>query len=210
VHPGDAARVKDQVQRALTASGMHEWEFRVLRDGETRWISSRATLVRDAQQRPVKMIGVSLDITERRRTEAALRRNEALLAKAQELAHLGGWYWNLQTDDCAWTDEAYRLFGWAPQAFKVTMERYLASIVEEDRARVEGAIRDAVATCTRYRVEYAILLPDGSRREIREDGEVSIDEQGNAVTMVGASQDITEQKQMLRAYSNAEGQAALQ
>jgi PAS domain S-box-containing protein len=210
VHPGDAARVKEQVQRALTAAGMQEWEFRVLRDGETRWISSRATLVRDAQQRPVKMIGVSLDISERRRTEAALRRNEALLAKAQELAHLGGWYWNLQSDDCAWTDEAYRLFGWAPQAFKVTMERYLASIVDEDRARVEGAIREAIATCTRYRIEYAILLPNGSRREIREDGEISVDEHGNAVTMVGASQDITEQKQALQACRAVEARTALQ
>ena len=204
VHPADAARVQGVQQRALSAPGMHEWEFRVLRDGETRWISSRATLVRDAEQRPVKLIGVSLDITERRRTEAALRRNEALLAKAQELAHLGGWYWNLQTDDCAWTDEAYRIFGWAPQAFKVTMERYLASIVEEDRARVEAAIRDAVATRTRYRIEYAILLPDGSRREIREDGEVSVDEHGNAVTMVGASQDITEQKRALEARREGE------
>ena len=47
----------------------------------------------------------------------AIARAEALLAKAQEIAHLGGWYWNIQTDDCAWTDEAYRIFGWAPQAF---------------------------------------------------------------------------------------------
>jgi PAS domain S-box-containing protein len=156
------------------------------------------------------MIGVSLDISERRRTEAALRRNEALLAKAQELAHLGGWYWNLQSDDCAWTDEAYRLFGWAPQAFKVTMERYLASIVDEDRARVEGAIREAIATCTRYRIEDAILLPNGSRREIREDGEISVDEHGNAVTMVGASQDITEQKQALQACRAVEARTALQ
>jgi PAS domain S-box-containing protein len=209
VHPGDAARVKELLQRSLAAQGMQEWEFRVLRDGETRWISSRATLVRDADQRPVKVIGVSLDITERRRAEAALRRNEALLAKAQELAHLGGWYWNLQTDDCAWTDEAYRLFGWAPQAFKVTMERYLASIVEEDRVRVETAIREAVATRTRYRIEYAILLPDGSRREIREDGEVNVDEHGNAVTMVGASQDITEQKQAPLAGRAGEAQTAL-
>jgi PAS domain S-box-containing protein len=201
--------VKELLQRSLTAQGMQEWEFRVLRDGETRWISSRATLVRDADQRPVKVIGVSLDITERRRAEAALRRNEALLAKAQELAHLGGWYWNLQTDDCAWTDEAYRLFGWAPQAFKVTMERYLASIVEEDRVRVETAIREAVATRTRYRIEYAILLPDGSRRDIREDGEVNVDEHGNAVTMVGASQDITEQKQAPWAGRAGEAQTAL-
>lgn len=191
VHPDDVKRLNDALQRALAAPGMHEWEFRIVVDAQTRWISSRATVVPDAERRPVKVIGVSLDISERRRAEAALRRNEALLAKAQELAHLGGWYWNLQTDDCAWTDEAYRIFGWAPQAFKVTMDRYLASIVPEDRDRVKAAIDDAVQTRTRYRIDYTILWPDGSRREIREDGEVTVDEHGNALTMVGATQDIT-------------------
>ena len=130
VHPGDVARLREVLRRALDANEMHEWEFRVVDGDAVRWVSSRATLVRNFDQRPVKMVGVSLDITERRRAEAALRQNEALLAKAQEIAHLGAWYWNIQTDDCMWTDEAYRIFGWAPQAFKVTMERFLAAIVE--------------------------------------------------------------------------------
>ncbi|CAG9179700.1 MULTISPECIES: helix-turn-helix domain-containing protein [Cupriavidus] len=194
VHPSDAARLREVLQRALGAQEMHEWEFRVVHENATRWISSRATLVFDFGQRPTKMIGVSLDISERRRAEAALRQSEALLAKAQEIAHLGGWYWNIQTDDCAWTDEAYRIFGWAPQAFKVTMERFLASVVEEDRPRVQAAIRAAVVDGQPYRVDYAILLPDGSRREIHEEGEVTLDEDGNALTMVGASQDVTGQK----------------
>jgi len=191
VHPADVPRLRELLQRTLSAPEMHEWEFRVVHGDTTRWISSRATLVRDVEQRPVKMIGVSLDITERRRAEAALRQNEALLAKAQEIAHLGGWYWNIQTDDCAWTDEAYRIFGWAPQAFKVTMDRFMASIVEEDRPRVQAAIHAAIVEGKPYQVEYAILLPDGSRRDIREEGEVTLDEHGNAATMVGASQDVT-------------------
>ncbi|TFW31784.1 helix-turn-helix domain-containing protein [Massilia horti] len=195
VHPGDIARLREVLRRALDASEMHEWEFRVVDGDTTRWVSSRATLVRDFEQRPVKMIGVSLDITERRRAEAALRQNEALLAKAQEIAHLGAWYWNIQTDECTWTDEAYRIFGWAPQAFKVTIERFLASIIEADRPRVEAAMQAAIVDKAPYRVEYTIMLPDGSQRNIREEGEITWDENGNAATMVGASQDVTGQMQ---------------
>lgn len=204
VHPDDAPRLKGVLQRALAAPEMHEWEYRVVHGDTTRWIASRATLVHDSDQRPVKMIGVSLDITERRRAEAALRQSEALLAKAQAIAHLGGWYWNIQTDDCAWTDEAYRIFGWAPQAFKVSMDRFLSSIVEADRPRVQEAIRAAIEDREPYRVEYRITLPDGSHRNIRDEGEVSLDEYGNAVTMVGASQDVTEQKQAEAAYRERE------
>lgn len=191
LHPADAPLASQLQQRALTGSGLQEWEFRVLREAEVHWIASRVSLLRDAEQRPVKLIGVSLDVSERRLTEAALRRSEALLAKAQQLAHLGGWYWNLQTDDCLWTDEAYRIFGWAPQSFKVSMERYLEVIVEEDRERVAAAIQQAIHGRSGYRIEYTIRWPDGSRRRIREDGEVALDERGQAATMVGASQDIT-------------------
>lgn len=196
LHPDDVALASELQQRALASgeaqgSGPQEWEFRVLRDGQVHWIASRVALLRDSGQRPVKLIGISLDVSEQRRTEAALRRSEALLAKAQELAHLGGWYWNLQTDDCLWTDEAYRIFGWLPQSFPVTMERYLAVIVEKDRARVAAAVQAAIDQRSRYRVEYTIRWPDGTRRRIREDGEVSLDARGTAVAMVGASQDIT-------------------
>ena len=195
MHPADVPRMREVLRRALDASEMHEWEFRVVDGDTTRWVSSRATLLRDFDQRPLKMVGVCLDISERRRAEAALRQNEALLAKAQEIAHLGAWYWNIQTDDCIWTDEAYRIFGWAPQAFKVTIERFLASIVEQDRPRVQAALHAAIVDKQPYRVEYSIMLPDGSRRHIREEGEVTLDEHGNAMTMVGASQDVTALKQ---------------
>ena len=194
VHPGDAARLRAVMRRTLDAGEMREWEFRVVDGATVRWVSSRATVINDAEGRPVKMVGVCLDVTERRRAEAALRQNEALLAKAQEIAHLGAWFWDIQTDDCTWTDEAYRIFGWAPQAFKVTIERFIASIVEEDRARVQAAMHAAIADGQPYRVEYDIVLPDGSRRHIREEGEVTLDEHGNAATMIGASQDVTTQK----------------
>ncbi|WP_338759786.1 PAS domain-containing protein [Massilia sp. METH4] len=194
VHPGDVARLREALRRTFDASEMLEWEFRVVHGETVRWLSSRATLLRDGDGRPTKMIGVSLDVTERRRAEAALRQSEALLAKAQEIAHLGAWWWNIQTDDCIWTDEAYRIFGWAPQAFKVTIDRYLASIVEEDRPRVQAALRAAIVDNAPYRVQYRITLPDGSERHIHEEGEVALDEHGNAVTMVGASQDVTAQR----------------
>ena len=59
---------------------------------------------------------------------------------------------------------------------------------------MQAAIRAAIVDGEPYRVEYDILLPDGSRRHIREEGEVSRDDNGNAATMIGASQDVTTQK----------------
>ncbi|WP_082824218.1 helix-turn-helix domain-containing protein [Crenobacter luteus] len=204
VHPDDVAPLRAALEAALARLTPYEAEFRVKVGDEVRWIASRATQVADADRRPLKMIGISIDVTARRLAEAARRKSEAILAKAQAIAHLGSWFWDIQNDDCAWSDEAYRIFGWEPQAFKVTMERYFASIVEEDRARIDEAIRLAIEEGRPYAVDYTIALPDGNHRAIHEEGEVEFDATGRALTMIGASQDVTERKLAELAYRESE------
>ena len=204
VVPEDVPGVKAAVARNLSEGGVYEHEFRIApAPGTVRWIVSRATLVRDAQDRPIKMIGLSLDVTERRTAEAALRDSEALLAEAQKIAHLGGWIWEPGTDACRWTDEAYRIFGWTPQASPVSMERYLNAIVPADRARVQAVLDEAVASRQPYRVEYTITLPDGTHRHIREEGEVQ-DPAAATPTMIGAAQDVTAEVEAQLAFRDSE------
>jgi len=204
VIPEDVAGVQAAIAQNLAQGGFYAHEFRIAVAPDTvRWIVSRATLVRDAQDRPVKMIGLSLDNTERRTAEAALRDSEALLAKAQQIARLGSWVWEPGSDACRWTDEAYRIFGWTPQATPVSMARYLDAIVPADRARVQAVLDRAVATRQPYRVEYAITLPDGRRRHLREEGEAQ-DANAATSTMIGAAQDITAEVEAQAAFRDSE------
>ena len=204
VVPEDVPGVQAAIAQNLAAGGVYAHEFRITPAPDAvRWIVSRATLVRDAQDRPVKMIGLSLDITERRTAEAALRDSEALLAKAQQIAHLGSWIWEPGSDACRWTHEAYRIFGWAPPATPVTMARYLEAIAPADRARVQAVLDQAVATRRPYRVEYTITLPDGTRRHIREEGEAQ-DPAATVPTMIGAAQDVTDEVEAQAAFRDSE------
>ncbi|UGA36674.1 PAS domain-containing protein [Chromobacterium haemolyticum] len=206
LEPADAPALRAKLETCLSSGLAYEAEFRVRwPTGETRWIASRATCVpdADADRRPVKMIGVSFDITQRCQAEQALRQNQAILDKAQSIAHLGSWFWDVRNDDCIWSDEAYRIFGWQPQAFKVTMERYFAAMAPEDRGRIDQAIRRAIDERQPYCVEYSILLPDGRRRHIHEEGEVLYGE-GRAEAMIGATQDVTDTRQAALAYSESE------
>lgn len=204
LEPADAPALRAKLETCLSSGLAYEAEFRVRwPTGETRWIASRATCVPDADRRPVKMIGVSFDITQRCQAEQALRQNQAILDKAQSIAHLGSWFWDVRNDDCIWSDEAYRIFGWQPQAFKVTMERYFAAMAPEDRGRIDQAIRRAIDERQPYCVEYSILLADGRRRHIHEEGEVLYGE-GRAEAMIGATQDVTDTRQAALAYSESE------
>ena len=74
VHPEDLPLVQESVRKAIEETGAMEHEFRVVRpDGEIRWLAAIGQVLADAQGRPVRMVGVNFDITERKRTEERLR-----------------------------------------------------------------------------------------------------------------------------------------
>lgn len=74
VHPDDRARARQDTDRALRGEGTYESEFRVVwPDGTVRDLAAQGTVVRDAAGRPLRMIGVNHDVTERKQAEEALR-----------------------------------------------------------------------------------------------------------------------------------------
>jgi signal transduction histidine kinase len=89
VHPEDRARVHEELQRALV-TGALSVEFRaVWPDGGVHWLHARGMTHRDADGQPARVVGVHVDVTERRRADEALRRTQAELAHAARLTALG-------------------------------------------------------------------------------------------------------------------------
>jgi PAS domain S-box-containing protein len=77
VHPTDADRVKQKIQRALDQDEPYRIEFRILRpDGDVRWIATSAAVLRDGRGMPLRMLGAAIDTTERKLVEEALRKSE--------------------------------------------------------------------------------------------------------------------------------------
>ena len=86
VHPEDQELVSKAIQLALDSDLPYEIEFRAVRpDGAVIWLFTSAAVLRDGE-RPVRMLGATMDISERKRTEEALRQSEEKLRQqAQEL-----------------------------------------------------------------------------------------------------------------------------
>jgi PAS domain S-box-containing protein len=86
VHPDDLPRAEEDVRRALQ-TGEYFAEFRVVwPDGSVHWLETRALVFKDGHDRPVRIMGVNMDVTERKRQEEALR--EADRRKDEFLATL--------------------------------------------------------------------------------------------------------------------------
>ena len=84
IHPGDVARVRAAVQSALIGHAPFEAEFRVpLKEGNPRWILARGKGFYDPKNRPVRLLGVAFDITQRKANEKRSRENQAQI----ELQH---------------------------------------------------------------------------------------------------------------------------
>ena len=133
---------------------------------------------------------------ERKQIERELKTNEMLLTKAQQIAHLGSWEWDVDRNEVVWSDELYRIFGLQPQQFGATYESYLSYVHPDDRKLVEDSIEAAFTTKAFPAFDSRIIRPDGTIRALQANGKVILDEDGRVIRMLGTSQDITERKQL--------------
>jgi PAS domain S-box-containing protein len=86
-HPDDQANVLDGFQQSLKdRSDYYEKEYRILKDGQIRWILGRGRIVRDAGGKPIRYSGVDIDITDRKRFEETLRAAETRFLRVFQLA----------------------------------------------------------------------------------------------------------------------------
>ncbi|HEX4734567.1 MAG TPA: EAL domain-containing protein [Thermoleophilaceae bacterium] len=141
------------------------------------------------------------DISERKESEAALRRGEMELRRsrrrleqAQGIAHMGSWEWDVRANKVNWSDELYRIYGLEPGEFGATFEGYLERVHAEDRERVQATIGRALADHRPFFFEERVLRPNGHVRLLESQGEVQTDADGQVVRMIGVCHDVTERR----------------
>jgi PAS domain S-box-containing protein len=134
------------------------------------------------------------DISDRKRAELALARAQASSSRAQRLAQLGAWEFDLTTGELQWSDDVLRLLGLAGQRTTRGLPALLERVVYEDRARVQEAHRALHAGEGDIDIEYRVRRPDGETRAVREIGTLVRDDQGQPLFAAGAIQDMTERR----------------
>ncbi|MBF0165486.1 MAG: diguanylate cyclase, partial [Magnetococcales bacterium] len=125
-----------------------------------------------------------------------LRQEQESLARAQRIAHLGNWEWEIASDLMHCSEEARRIAGLPrDQAVQGVLATFLAITHPEDRPLVERTIRQALSDQVAFEFDHRVTRPDGSVRWIHEMGEVVTGEQGEPMRMVGTMHDLTEQRE---------------
>jgi len=137
---------------------------------------------------------VCRDITERKRTESALRQSEARLNEAQHLARLGSWEFDMVTDEYIMSDESLRIHELTSLTGRVPRTTVAALIHPDDLVVVRQHRAQALADLGTFSVEMRLVFSGGRLKHVHLRGAVQGDARGNPIRVSGTIQDITEQK----------------
>ncbi|QGX93709.1 PAS domain S-box protein [Haloplanus rallus] len=132
----------------------------------------------------------SLTLRER---EHELERQVDLFEKAQDIADVGAWEYDVEAEEGWWTDEVRRIHA-LPDDTTPSPELSLQHFHPEDRPIVEDAFETAIEECEPYDIEVRLIDADDNRRWVRTRGEPQY-EDGKLARIRGTMQDITERKE---------------
>ncbi|HJW11916.1 MAG TPA: PAS domain-containing protein, partial [Albitalea sp.] len=192
IHPDDRAKMRGVRGRLLNSpQDTGEDQYRIVRpDGEVRWLVNRARrVIRNG--RPM-IFGVTIDVTDRVRTEAALRSaNERVAFTARSLG-MGTWEWDPVTGMSQWDDAMYRLRGREPRAGAPTLAERAAMTHPDDHHIVQSSLANAALDGRSTAYEFRVVWPDGTVRWLASRSTPVFDADGRNMRYIGVNWDITD------------------
>jgi len=211
VHPDDRQMLNNHIQQTLQCDKPYYVKHRcICPDGTLRWLSGRGKVYRNESGKPLRMIGTVTDITQRREAEAALRQNEFLLAKSQEIAHIGSYSWDLKTNKFTWSHEMHNIFGITREEFDGNGDEVISKVIHpDDREKLIASQKVIINEKRPCPLEYRVVRPDGTIRYVWGEGYLLFDNNNEIVSVIGTVQDITERKMSEAALRESEQKLSL-
>ncbi len=128
-----------------------------------------------------------------KQAELSLHQSEARLVRAQKIAGMGSWEWDIRSGEIYWSDELYRIFGLVPGTpEKISVEWVFAVINPADLPAFKKAIFKSVKNCQPFNIIYRIDSRRDGEIVVNSQGEVEPDENGKARLVSGTTLDITD------------------
>lgn len=176
-------------------------EFACHAAGEPRWTHLTATAL------PPDVGGAVIarrDVTERVRTQRALRESEMLLRMMGRMARVGGWEFDVATGEGRWTEEVARIHD-LPLSEPPNRDAGLSFYPDSHRPLIARAVEAAITEGRPYDLELEFISAKGVRKWVRTIGE-PVYEQDRIVRLHGSLQDITELKHAEAALRESQAQ----
>lgn len=198
IHPEDRQRLKPHLASVLEGSHeLFEADYRIRhRDGHWVHVWDQSCVVRNPQGKVVRIVGSTMDISDRKRAELAIREAHVQLESALAAGSVYTWRWNIQANLVGVNRSFAHLFGIEADgaSIELPIERFLAAVHEDDRANLAAAIDQAIARRESYAAEFRVHDVAGEEHWVIARGRVEYDANDMPVAFPGALADITQRK----------------
>ncbi len=191
MHADDRARVRDAVEKTTAALFSEEYRFSH-KDGSQVWILDRGIISRDPDGRPLRIVGIMWNVTERKRAEETLRESEERFRQLAESIHEVFWLTDAVKNRIIYISPGYEsIWQRSRQSLYEQPWRWLDAVYPEDRDQVREALARQ-ASVGSYDVEFRIVRADGSIRWIRDRAFPVRNPRGEIYRVAGVAEDITD------------------
>jgi signal transduction histidine kinase len=227
IHPEDRAQVSEKARITLRDKEEYVNDYRLqFPNGRLKYLHVIGHPVLDDAGEIAEFVGTSVDVTERKRADEALRRSEAYLAEAQRLSHTGSWALDPFTGKITYySEEMFRIMGFDPALGLPDREALSQRAHPDDLPRIIEGMERIIAASRKSRMvtdqttnsptfealvnelraptsavgddfELRVVLPDETLRYVRSYGHPVFDKTGQLTEFVGTAVDVTEQKKV--------------
>ena len=203
-----AAGLSRSLLRGALAPESIEFEEPFVARGEIRWWLTRLTPVRDPAGQVVRLVGRSIDITERKSNERRFQLLTERLQLATDAAQVGIWDTDIVQGRVTWDERQIALYGMEATGFDGALTTWRDRVHHADWVRVEQEHRAALEGRAPLNTSYRIVRPSGEERELRARAYVQRNPAGRPVRVVGVNWDVTAERRaqnvILKAKEDAE------
>jgi PAS domain S-box-containing protein len=183
-----------------------EIEEKYIQEGQEVWVQTVKTPVKDEKGDIRGVLGIFWDITERKRTEEALRESElryrTLMEQIPAITYIA------DLDEASTTQfvspQIEEMLGFKPDEWKDGHDVWFHQLYPDDRERVLAEVAASHASGDPFMSEYRMISRDGAVIWMRDEAIIVRDEYGNPIHLHGVMFDITERKRIeekLKQYS---------
>ena len=199
VHPDDIGQVTQLRSEAFHGRRReYSVEYRIIRaGGEVRWVETRCFISYDGEGRSHRVVGVSIDITERKKAELALAERDALIGLAEKVTRVGNYAVDINTGRVQLSAGCVAIHGFPEGTAEVRRDDWRASVHPDDLARLDRLFSQAFAErWPEYKADYRIIRSGGEVRWIEARAVIAYDRNGRPERLVGVNIDVTERKRV--------------